>query len=108
MPRILSPTFICIGDISMIPQSFRLYSKEVRTPNITWATTGIPPLSLKACSLPEMNVLAKVGHISCDDLNCSKNVRDTPDSLPSFVGENQAKKGCSITQMGDNIFAAVQ
>ncbi|XP_012721002.2 histone PARylation factor 1 [Fundulus heteroclitus] len=33
--------------------------------------------------------------------------RDTPDSFPSFVGENQAKKGCSITQMGDNIFAAV-
>ncbi|KAM4751452.1 histone PARylation factor 1 [Anableps anableps] len=33
--------------------------------------------------------------------------RDTPDSLPSFVGENQAKKGCNITQMGDNIFAAV-
>lgn len=33
--------------------------------------------------------------------------RDSPDSLPSFVGENQAKKGCSITQMGDNIFAAV-
>ncbi|XP_034044674.1 histone PARylation factor 1 [Thalassophryne amazonica] len=33
--------------------------------------------------------------------------RDTPDSLPSFVGENEAKKGCTITQMGDNIFAAV-
>ncbi|XP_071779374.2 histone PARylation factor 1 [Centroberyx gerrardi] len=33
--------------------------------------------------------------------------RDTPDSLPSFVGENDAKKGCSITQMGDNVFAAV-
>ncbi|XP_074486296.1 histone PARylation factor 1 [Sebastes fasciatus] len=33
--------------------------------------------------------------------------RDTPDSLPSFVGENEAKKGCKITQMGDNMFAAV-
>ncbi|CAJ1052176.1 histone PARylation factor 1 [Xyrichtys novacula] len=33
--------------------------------------------------------------------------RDTPDSLPSFVGENEAKKGYTITQMGDNIFAAV-
>lgn len=33
--------------------------------------------------------------------------RDTPDSLPAFVGENAAKKGCTITQMGDNIFAAV-
>ncbi|KAG7238386.1 hypothetical protein INR49_030893 [Caranx melampygus] len=33
--------------------------------------------------------------------------RDTPDSLPSFVGENEAKKGCTITQMGDNLFAAV-
>ncbi|XP_041838580.1 histone PARylation factor 1 [Melanotaenia boesemani] len=34
--------------------------------------------------------------------------RDTPDSLPSFVGENEAKKGCTITQMGDNIFAAAR
>ncbi|KAG7276772.1 hypothetical protein CRUP_001913, partial [Coryphaenoides rupestris] len=33
--------------------------------------------------------------------------RDTPDSLPSFVGENEAKKGCGITQLGDNVFAAV-
>ncbi|KAK1886671.1 cGMP-specific 3'5'-cyclic phosphodiesterase, partial [Dissostichus eleginoides] len=33
--------------------------------------------------------------------------RDTPDSLPAFVGENEAKKGCTITQMGDNVFAAV-
>ncbi|XP_061535520.1 histone PARylation factor 1 [Phycodurus eques] len=33
--------------------------------------------------------------------------RDNPDSLPSFVGENEAKKGCAITQMGDNVFAAV-
>ncbi|XP_041789955.1 histone PARylation factor 1 [Chelmon rostratus] len=33
--------------------------------------------------------------------------RDTPDSLPSFVGENEAKKGFTITQMGDNVFAAV-
>ncbi|XP_037530917.1 histone PARylation factor 1 [Nematolebias whitei] len=33
--------------------------------------------------------------------------RDTPDSLPSFVGENEAKQGCVITQMGDNVFAAV-
>ncbi|XP_017259494.1 histone PARylation factor 1 [Kryptolebias marmoratus] len=33
--------------------------------------------------------------------------RDTPDSLPAFVGENEAKKGCAITQMGDNVFAAV-
>ncbi|CAL1601479.1 unnamed protein product [Knipowitschia caucasica] len=33
--------------------------------------------------------------------------RDTPDLLPSFVGENDAKKGCSITQMGENVFAAV-
>ncbi|XP_015809667.3 histone PARylation factor 1 [Nothobranchius furzeri] len=33
--------------------------------------------------------------------------RDTDDSLPSFVGENEAKKGYTIAQMGDNIFAAV-
>lgn len=33
--------------------------------------------------------------------------RDTPDSPPVFVGENEAKKGCTITQMGDNLFAAV-
>lgn len=36
-----------------------------------------------------------------------KSTRDTPDSLPSFVGENEAKKGYAITQMGDNAFAAV-
>ncbi|KAK7929417.1 hypothetical protein WMY93_005812 [Mugilogobius chulae] len=33
--------------------------------------------------------------------------RDSPDLLPSFVGENDAKKGCTITQMGENVFAAV-
>nr|XP_061791433.1 histone PARylation factor 1-like [Nerophis lumbriciformis] len=33
--------------------------------------------------------------------------RDNPDSVPSFVGENEAKKGCTISQMGDNVFAAV-
>ncbi|XP_051558214.1 histone PARylation factor 1-like [Myxocyprinus asiaticus] len=33
--------------------------------------------------------------------------RDAPDALPVFIGENEAKKGCTITQMGDNIFAAV-
>ncbi|XP_008315212.2 histone PARylation factor 1 [Cynoglossus semilaevis] len=33
--------------------------------------------------------------------------RDTPDSLPSFVGENEAKKNCTISQMGNNLFAAV-
>ncbi|XP_078799939.1 histone PARylation factor 1-like [Oryzias latipes] len=32
--------------------------------------------------------------------------RDTPDSFPSFVGENEAKKDCTILQMGDNLFAA--
>ncbi|XP_016347355.1 UPF0609 protein C4orf27 homolog [Sinocyclocheilus anshuiensis] len=32
--------------------------------------------------------------------------RDLPDALPVFIGENEAKKGCTITQMGDNIFAA--
>lgn len=36
-----------------------------------------------------------------------KSVRDTPDSLPSFVGENEAKKGYAISQMGDNVFAAI-
>lgn len=33
--------------------------------------------------------------------------RDLPDALPVFIGENEAKKGCTITQIGDNIFAAV-
>ncbi|KAK3523395.1 hypothetical protein QTP86_031264 [Hemibagrus guttatus] len=33
--------------------------------------------------------------------------RDSPDALPVFVGENDAKKGCTITQMGENLFAAV-
>ncbi|CAN9510440.1 unnamed protein product [Ophioblennius macclurei] len=33
--------------------------------------------------------------------------RDTPEKLPAFVGENEAKKGCIIKQIGDNVFAAV-
>lgn len=33
--------------------------------------------------------------------------RDSPDSLPVFVGESDANKGCTITQMGENVFAAV-
>ncbi|XP_028987075.2 histone PARylation factor 1 [Betta splendens] len=33
--------------------------------------------------------------------------RDTPESLPSFVGSSEAKKGCTISQMGDNLFAAL-
>ncbi|KAL1023971.1 hypothetical protein UPYG_G00049710 [Umbra pygmaea] len=33
--------------------------------------------------------------------------RDSPDSLPVFVGENEVQNGCTITQMGDNVFAAV-
>ncbi|XP_060772806.1 histone PARylation factor 1 [Neoarius graeffei] len=33
--------------------------------------------------------------------------RDSPDALPVFVGENEAKKGCTITQMGENLFAAL-
>ncbi|KAJ8000454.1 hypothetical protein DPEC_G00180290 [Dallia pectoralis] len=33
--------------------------------------------------------------------------RDSPDSLPAFVGENEAKKGCTISPVGDNVFAAV-
>ncbi|KAJ3583729.1 hypothetical protein NHX12_015654 [Muraenolepis orangiensis] len=33
--------------------------------------------------------------------------RDSPDSLPSFVGESEAQRGCGITPMGDNVFAAV-
>uniref|UniRef100_A0A8C9WRZ9 Histone PARylation factor 1 n=1 Tax=Scleropages formosus TaxID=113540 RepID=A0A8C9WRZ9_SCLFO len=32
---------------------------------------------------------------------------DSPDDLPAFIGENEAAKGCQITQMGDNVFAAV-
>ncbi|XP_035385983.1 histone PARylation factor 1 [Electrophorus electricus] len=33
--------------------------------------------------------------------------RDCPDDVPVFVGENEARKGCTITQMGENLFAAV-
>ncbi|KAI5630496.1 histone PARylation factor 1 [Silurus asotus] len=33
--------------------------------------------------------------------------RDSPDALPVFVGENEASNGCTITQMGENLFAAV-
>lgn len=38
---------------------------------------------------------------------CVSLYRDLPDALPVFIGENEAKKGCTITQIGDNIFAAV-
>ncbi|XP_015271716.1 PREDICTED: UPF0609 protein C4orf27 homolog [Gekko japonicus] len=34
--------------------------------------------------------------------------RDMPDELPVWLGENEAKKGCTISQVGDNIFAAVK
>ncbi|XP_062991812.1 histone PARylation factor 1 isoform X1 [Elgaria multicarinata webbii] len=34
--------------------------------------------------------------------------RDMPDEPPVCVGENEAKKGCTISQVGDNIFAAVK
>ncbi|XP_076868987.1 histone PARylation factor 1 isoform X2 [Brachyhypopomus gauderio] len=33
--------------------------------------------------------------------------RDCPGDVPVFVGENEAQKGCTITQMGENLFAAV-
>ncbi|XP_067838225.1 histone PARylation factor 1 isoform X2 [Heptranchias perlo] len=34
--------------------------------------------------------------------------RDAPDELPVFVGAGEAKKGCSVVQMGDNLFSAVK
>ncbi|KFU88363.1 UPF0609 protein C4orf27, partial [Chaetura pelagica] len=34
--------------------------------------------------------------------------RDMPDELPVWVGANEAKKGCVISQVGDNVFAAVK
>ncbi|XP_062905564.1 histone PARylation factor 1 isoform X3 [Mobula hypostoma] len=33
--------------------------------------------------------------------------RDTPDELPVFVAASEAKKGCSLVQMGDNLFCSV-
>ncbi|XP_060698789.1 histone PARylation factor 1 isoform X1 [Hemiscyllium ocellatum] len=33
--------------------------------------------------------------------------RDSPDELPVFIGENEAKNGCSVVQMGNNVFSAV-
>ncbi|XP_059500862.1 histone PARylation factor 1 isoform X4 [Stegostoma tigrinum] len=34
--------------------------------------------------------------------------RDSPDELPVFVGANEAKNGCSVVQMGNNLFSAVK
>nr|XP_009663548.1 PREDICTED: UPF0609 protein C4orf27 homolog [Struthio camelus australis] len=34
--------------------------------------------------------------------------RDVPDELPVWVGANEAKKSCLISQVGDNVFAAVK
>ncbi|XP_020389304.1 histone PARylation factor 1 isoform X1 [Rhincodon typus] len=33
--------------------------------------------------------------------------RDSPDELPVFVGANEAKNGCLVVQMGNNLFSAV-
>ncbi|XP_032874191.1 histone PARylation factor 1 [Amblyraja radiata] len=33
--------------------------------------------------------------------------RDTPDELPAFVAAGEAKKGCSLLQMGDNLFCSL-
>lgn len=90
----------------MTPLSFRPFFWEIRPLSIILATTGIGYLTSgwwwghcsrnNVCSQPliHSNIL-------------SKSHRDHPDSLPSFVGENEAKKGYIITQMGDNVFAAV-
>ncbi|XP_065592345.1 histone PARylation factor 1 [Cyrtonyx montezumae] len=34
--------------------------------------------------------------------------RDVPDELPVWVGANEARKNCLISQVGDNVFAAVK
>ncbi|KAM3831270.1 histone PARylation factor 1 isoform 1-T1 [Vipera latastei] len=34
--------------------------------------------------------------------------RDIPDQLPMWVGETETQKGCTIYQVGDNIFAAIK
>ncbi|XP_042727411.1 histone PARylation factor 1 [Lagopus leucura] len=34
--------------------------------------------------------------------------RDVPDELPVWVGANEARKSCLISQVGDNVFAAVK
>uniref|UniRef100_A0A8C3ITP0 Histone PARylation factor 1 n=2 Tax=Chrysemys picta bellii TaxID=8478 RepID=A0A8C3ITP0_CHRPI len=34
--------------------------------------------------------------------------RDVPDELPTWVGANEARKSCVISQIGDNVFAAVK
>ncbi|CAH2300528.1 histone PARylation factor 1 [Pelobates cultripes] len=34
--------------------------------------------------------------------------RDSPEELPVFVGANEASKGCLVSQLGDNLFAAVK
>ncbi|XP_066517152.1 histone PARylation factor 1 isoform X2 [Hoplias malabaricus] len=33
--------------------------------------------------------------------------RDSPDALPVFIGENEARLGCTITHQGENLFTAV-
>lgn len=90
----------------MTPLSFRPFFWEIRPLSIILATTGIRYLTSGwwwgHCS---RNNVGSQPLIHSNIL--SKSHRDNPDSLPSFVGENEAKKGYIITQMGDNVFAAV-
>lgn len=50
---------------------------------------------LKEWKIPTLNI-------------CILFYRDMPDELPVWVGVNEAKKSCVISQVGDNIFAAVK
>jgi len=48
------------------------------------------------CSLGDASTQYHIGYF-----------RDSPSEMPAFLASNEAKKGCKMTPLGDNIFAAV-
>lgn len=98
--RVQSPTFTSTGGFTTTHQSSRPFSSVTRTASITLVTTGA--VYLLQTVMHVENLWSQLSLVLCK-ISC----RDTPDSLPAFVGENEAKKGYAITKMGDNVFAAV-
>lgn len=91
----------------------------MQTPNTTWDTSG-DRLSVNDVNWVEKLLGVFSGSLffniktlhnemfHWDSLTVLVSLfRDLPNALPVFIGENEAKKGYTITQMGDNIFAAV-
>ncbi|XP_062334633.1 histone PARylation factor 1 [Osmerus eperlanus] len=84
-----------VGPFDILAEAHRGSSKHQPNFNLHWRYYYDPP---------ELQTILQG---SLDNQHHMGYYRDSPDSLPALVGENEAKKGCTITQMGDNVFAAV-